>query len=562
MPKRFVPPISWLKTYDRDNLKGDLSAGVIVAIMLVPQAMAYAMLAGLPPVIGLYAATFPLVAYAFFGTSRQLAVGPVAIVSLLVATACARVAVPGGADYIAAVTMLTLLVGVIQMALGVLRAGFLINFVSQAVISGFTSAAAIVIALSQLKHILGVNLKGSHSSVQLVFGAATRIGETHWPTLALGLAATAVLFLFKKKWPRFPSALLVAVTGTLVVYLLRLDKHGVEILGEVPRGLPGVSVPSVSLTSLLTLLPDALVIVFVGFMESIAVAQWIASREKYRVDANREFVGLGLANMVSSLLSGYTVTGGFSRTAVNYQAGAKTPFASIVTAAIVLLTLLLLTPLFHYLPNVILGAVIVVAVSGLVDVGQAVRLFRVKKVDGWTLVVTFAVTLTVGIHEGILSGILFSLVLFVARSSRPHTAVLGYVEDQDAYHDRQRYPTATDYPELIVIRVDASLYFANARFVEDRVREQLALKPEANWVLMDMSGVNDVDGVAVSTLSDLMDDCAHRGVQLAFAGMKAQVRDVLVRAGWQERLGKAMDYPTLRAAVHNLRQRGGNAATP
>lgn len=556
-----APPFSWLKTYDRGNLKGDLSAGVTVAILLVPQAMAYAMLAGLPPVVGLYAATFPLVAYAFFGTSRQLAVGPVAIVSLLVATACARVAVPGGADYIAAVTMVTLLVGVIQVSLGVLRAGFLINFVSQAVVSGFTSAAAIVIALTQIKHILGINLNGGHSSVSLVFEAARRIGETHWPTLALGLAAAAVLFLFKKKWPRFPSALLVAVTGTLVVYLLRLEKHGVEIVGAVHRGLPGVSVPSVRLTSLLTLLPDALVIVFVGFMESIAVAQWIASRERYRVDANREFVGLGLANMVSSLLSGYTVTGGFSRTAVNYRAGAKTPFAAIVTAAIVLLTLLLLTPLFHYLPNAILGAVIVVAVSGLIDVGEAVRLFRVKKVDGWTLVVTFAVTLTVGIHEGILSGILLSLVLFVARSSRPHTAVLGYVEEQDAYHDRKRYPKATDYPEMIMIRVDASLYFANARFVEDRVREQLATKPEAKWVLMDMSGVNDADAVALSTLSDLMDDCANRGVRFAFAGMKGQVRDVVVRAGWHEKLGKAMDYPTLRAAVHDLRQGASRADT-
>ncbi len=538
--------------YDRGNLRGDLSAGVTVAVLLVPQAMAYAMLAGLPPVTGLYAATFPILAYAVLGGSRHLAVGPVAIVSLLVAAACSRIAEPGSADYLAAVAMLTLLAGTIQLILGRLKAGFLTHFISRAVVSGFTSAAAIVIALSQLKHLIGVQLEGHSSSMNIAIEVVRRIGEIHWPTFGIGAIATVVLLICKKKWPRVPAALLVTIAGTLLVYLLRLDRYGIKIIGTVPGGLPGLTLPGLDPRLAWRLFPQALLIVFVGFTESIAVAQWVADKEKYRVDANREFVGLGAANLVAALFSGYAVTGGFSRTAVNYQAGARTRMASVITATLVLLTLLFLTPLFTYLPNALLAAVIIVAVSSLIDGSEAVRLFKIKPADGWTLVVTFAVTLIVGIDQGILTGILFSLVLFVARSSHPRTVVLGYVAADASYRDTLRHPEAVTDPDLMLIRVDASLYFANARFVEDRVREQQALKPDARWVVMDMSGVNDIDAVAVSTLEDLMAQARQRGVRFAFAGMKAQVRDVVVRAGWHEQLGNAMDYPSLGTAIRDV----------
>lgn len=541
--------MKWPERYKQENLRGDLAAGITVAVLLVPQAMAYAMLAGLPPVVGLYAATFPVLAYAVWGGSRHLAVGPVAIVSLLVAAACSRVAEPGSAGYFAAVAMLTLLAGAIQWVLGRLKAGFLAHFISHAVVSGFTSAAAIVIALSQLKHLLGVPLGDHGSAVRLLMEVARRTGEIHWPTLGLGVIATAILLYCKRKWPRVPAALLVIIAGTLLVYLLRLDQYGVKILGPVPGGLPGLTPPPLDPYLAWRLFPSALVIVFVGFTESIAVAQWVAAREKYRVDANREFIGLGAANLVAACFAGYAVTGGFSRTAVNYQAGARTRMAAVVTATLVLLTLLFLTPLFTYLPKALLAAVIIVAVSGLVDAGEAVRLFKIKPADGWTLAVTFAVTLVAGIDEGILTGILFSLVLFVARSSHPRTVVLGYVAAEASYRDTVRHPEAVTDPNLILIRVDASLYFANARFVEDRVREQQALKPDARWVVMDMSGVNDIDAVAVAILEDLMAQARHRGVRFAFAGMKAQVRDVVARAGWREQLGHAMDYPSLHAAV-------------
>ncbi len=520
--------------------------------MLVPQAMAYAMLAGLPPVAGLYAATFPLLAYAVLGGSRHLAVGPVAIISLLVAAACSQVAEPDSAEYVAAVAVLTLLAGTIQLILGWLKAGFLAHFVSHAVVSGFTSAAAIVIALSQLKHLLRIPLEGHSSSISLAIEVARRTGEIHWPTIGIGAVASFVLLICKKKWPRVPAALLVTIAGTLMVYLLRLDRYGVKILGTVPGGLPGLTLPGFDPRLAWRLFPQALVIVFVGFTESIAVSQWVAARNKYRVDANREFIGLGAANLVAALFAGYAVTGGLSRTAVNYQAGARTRMASVVTAALVLLTLLFLTPLFTYLPNAVLAAVIIVAVSSLIDANEAVRLFKIKPADGWTLVVTFAITLTVGIDQGILTGILFSLVLFVARSSRPRTVVLGYVAADASYRDTLRYPEAVTDTNLILIRVDASLYFANARFVEDRVQEQQALKPNARWVVMDMSGVNDIDAVAVSILENLMEQASHRGVRFAFAGMKAQVRDITIRAGWHAQLGSSMDYPSLGAAVKGV----------
>lgn len=552
MGKSGVPLPEWIRNYDRSFLKSDISAGAIVAVMLVPQGMAYAMLAGLPPVIGLYAATFPLLAYALLGSSRQLAVGPVAMISLLVAAAVTPLAEPGSADYIRLVALLTLIVGVVQLTLGLLRAGFLTNFVSHAVVSGFTSAGAIIIGLSQLKHMLGIKLESGHSTIQLIAEVFGRINETHLPTLALGGVSAIIIFIFKKKWPRLPAGLFVVIISTLVVYFLGLDMASVGIVGDVPGGLPRPIAPALELTALRRLFPAAMVILFVGYMESVAVAQWIASREKYRVHPNREFAGLGAANLVAGIFSGYVVTGGFSRTAVNYQAGAKSPLASVVTAAIVIITLLFLTPLFHYLPNAVLAAIIIVAVIGLIDVKSAVELFRLKKADGWTLLVTFLITLIIGIEEGILAGVIFSLTLFVARSSHPRTAVLGYVEADDTYRDIRRYPEAATNPNMVIIRVDASLYFANARFVEDRVREELARNPDAKWVILDMTGVNDIDGEAVSTLGELMEHFAPHGVRFAFAGMKAQVRDIVQKAGWFSKLHPVTHYPTLRLAAREI----------
>ena len=411
---RIFPIFDLLRQYNKGNLRGDLSAGLTVAILLVPQGMAYAMLAGLPPVVGLYASTLPLIIYAAFGSSRHLAVGPVAMISLLVFTACSKLAEPGSQHYVTHVLTLTLMVGALQLAAGLLRLGFVANFFSHAVLSGFTSAAAIVICLSQLGHLLGVKLASNRSALPLLWDAIQKSRQANPATLGIGLVSVAGLCLFKKKWPRFPAPILFVVGGTLLVYLVGLEKYGVTTIGNVPGGLPSLTVGAIDLGSIRQLLPVSLAIFFVGYMESISVGQYVADREKYEIDPNRELSGLGLANIVSSFFSGYPVTGGFSRTAVNYQAGARTGLASIITALLVILTLLTLTTLFYYLPNTVLAAIIIVAVGGLVDVRESLRLFKLKSADGWSLLVTFFCTLTLGAERGIPALAAWLVFLFLA----------------------------------------------------------------------------------------------------------------------------------------------------
>lgn len=558
MLERILPAIRWLRTYRRSDLSGDLSAGLVVAVMLIPQGMAYAMLAGLPPVIGLYASTLPLLTYALFGTSRQLAVGPVAMVSLLTLSGVSALATPGTPEYLRYALLLSLMVGVMQLAIGVLRAGFLVNFLSHAVISGFTSAAAIVIGLSQLKHLLGIKLVHGESVVLLIIEAGQKIGQTNLITMALGLGSIATLVLFKKRFPRFPAPLVVVAGATFLVSFLRLDQYGVTIVGTVPQGFPGLSVPAISMESVQALLPTALTIAFVGFMESYAVAKSIASKEKYQIDANQELYGLGLANVVGSFFSASPVTGGFSRTAVNYQAGARTGLASMITAVMIVVTLLFLTPWFHYLPNAVLAAIIMVAVYGLIDVKEARHLFHVKKADGWVLAFTFLVTLFVGIEQGILAGAALSLSLYIWQSAYPHTAELGYLETEGVFRNVKRYPDAKRFAEALILRVDASLYFANTNFLEQRLAEAVADRLDLRWIVMDLSGVNDFDAVAVERLEQIMENYERRGVTFLFAGMKGPLRDVVARAGWTKKYGSQVQF----LSVHHAFQAQGLLPPP
>lgn len=554
--QQIIPALGWLRNYKRNDIRGDLSAGAIVAVMLVPQGMAYAMLAGLPPVMGLYASTLPLIAYALFGSSRQLAVGPVAMISLLVFAGVSPLADPGSEEYIRLVLILSLTVGTIQLAMGLFRVGFFINFVSHAVISGFTSAAAIVICLSQLSHLLGIKLSAQHSIVPLLAEAAQRVGETNLIALTIGGVSIVVQLFLRKKMPRFPAPLLVVAGSTLLVYALRLDRWGVAIIGTVPRGLPTFSVPAVSFESFRLLFPSALTIVFVGFMESISVAKTIAVREKYKIDSNQELKGLGLSNIVASFFSAYPVTGGFSRTAVNYEAGAHTGLASVISAALIILVLYFFTPLFHYLPNCVLASIVMVAVIGLIDVKEATHLFKVKKADGWTLALTFVVTLAVGSEQGILIGMAFSLLVFIWRSSHPHTAELGYVEKEDIFRNIKRFPEVQTYPEALILRVDASLYFANLGFFEDRLRKSLMERPAVKWVIIDLSGVNDIDAVAIDTLEDVIENYHEKGIQFLFAGMKGPVRDLVAKAGWEEKYGERIKHPSIQHALHSIGLQG------
>ena len=552
MLQKIIPSLEWLRNYRREDLKGDLTAGLIVAIMLVPQGMAYAMLAGLPPVVGLYASTLPLIIYALLGSSRQLAVGPVAMMSLLVFAGISPIAEPGSEKYVSLVLLLSLMVGVLQFSLGLFRAGFIVNFLSHAVISGFTSAAAILILLSQLHHLFGIPSSGGHSAMTALRGVVQGMGGTHPTTLGIGLASMIILVIFKRKRPNFPAPIVVVVASTLVVYFFGLDQSGVKIVGHVPKGLPSFSIPEWSLGSLEVLFPAALTILFIGFMESISIAEWVAAREKYKIDSNRELVGLGLANVTASFFSAYPVTGGFSRTAVNYQAGAKTGLASFITAAIILLTLLFFTSFFYHLPHAVLAAIVAAAVAGLIDVKGARHLLNLKKMDGWTMILTFVATLALGSEKGIMIGVAFSLFVFIWRSSHPHTAELGYLEGDNVFRNIGRFPEAKIYPEALILRVDASLYFANMAFLEDFLRRRIVEKPDVKWVIMDLSGVNDIDAVGADTLSEIMNNYREQGVQFIFAGMKGPVRDLVSKAGWQEKYGKNIGYLSIQHALKGI----------
>ena len=559
-----LSPAAWLRRYDRRDLGADLGAGLTVAVMLVPQGMAYALLAGMPAVAGLYASTVPLVAYALVGSSRTLAVGPVAIMSLLTLAGVGALAEPGSPEFIALAGLLALMVGVLQLTLGLLRGGVIVAFLSHAVVSGFTSAAAIVIGLSQLRHLIGVPLEADRP-IMLVAEALARLDEAHLPTLALGLAAVALLVAGKRLPRRFPTPLVVVVLATLLVSLLGLSEQGVRTVGAVPAGLPLPRLPEAPLAAILDLLPIALTIAFVGFMESVAVARSLAAKDGERIDADRELAGLGLANVAAGLLAAFPVTGGFSRSAVNHQAGARSGLASVVSALLVAVTLLALTPLFRDLPQAALAALVIVAVAGLIDTAEPRHLWRVRRSDAVTLAVTFLATLLIGVEPGILIGVGFSLAVFVWRSAFPHVAVMGRLDAQGVWRNVTRYPDVRISQQLVVLRPDASLYFANATYLRDVVERALAERAEAAGLVLDLSAVNDVDAVGLGALDQLMAELDQRGLEVHLAGMKGPVRDVAARAGWTERHAGRAFHLSIDQAVATAeaacRRRSAEAAT-
>ncbi|MBN1550330.1 solute carrier family 26 protein [bacterium] len=549
---RLIPAFRWLSTYRKNDLMGDITAGLTVAVILVPQGMAYAMLAGLPPVIGLYASTIPLIVYALLGSSRHLAVGPVAMISLLVTVACSKLTSPGTHEYLSLVLLLAFMVGSLQFLLGIFKMGFLVNYLSHAVISGFTSAAAIIIALSQLKHLLGIQLTSSHIIAKIIREIPVNLSETHLLTVFIGIVSIILLFAGKRWFPKLPTAFVIVILSTAAVYYWNLEKYGLEIIRNVPSGIPDFDLPSLTWKSIQTLLPVAVTIVFVGYMESIAIAKSIASKEKYNVDPNQELLSLGAANIAASFFSGYPVTGGFSRTAINHQAGARTGLASIITACLIMLTLLFFTHLFYYLPKSVLAAIVIVAVMSLIDIKEPIRLFKIKKADGWTLILTFVITLSTGIETGILAGIIFSLIIFIWRSAHPHIAELGYLPEKNAFLNLQRFPQAKSIPNVLILRIDASLYFANAGFVENYLRAKIAHKKTLNWIIIDLIGVNDIDAVAVRVLEDLMESYEPAGISFAFSEIKGPVRDILARADWENKFHHHLRYKALPELLDEL----------
>ena len=550
-----LPIFGWLRDYQRADLGPDLVAGLTTAVMLVPQAMGYALLAGLPPIHGLYAAVAPLILYAVLGTSRHLAVGPVAMDSILVAGAVGAIATIGTENYVLIAAALGMMVGGIQAGLGFLRAGFLVNFLSRPVVAGFTAAAALIIAASQLGHLLGVELPRTHHVHRVVWEAIQHASDCSWPTLTIGVLSIAALVLCKKRWPRFPAALFVVVTTTVAVWALGLSTRGVSIVGEVPAGLPGFSLPSVDSEVLTQLIPAAATIALVSFMEAISVGRVFAQAHRYEISPNRELIALGFANMTGGATGGYPIAGGFSRSAVNVRAGARTQLAALVTCAVVIITLLAFTRAFFYLPKAALSAIIVAAVAGLIDIRGAAEVFRVKRADFYLLVLTFFATLSLGIQWGILVGVAASVLLFLVRTTRPYFAILGRIPASQTYVNIARHPHAETLPGIILVRVDAQFYFGNVSFLKETVRT-LVRDSEApvRYFVLEAAGVNDLDSAAAATLAELDEELAAQGVRLVLTRIKGPVRDVLHRSGLLEKLAsEGRVYLSTHRAIEVLR---------
>ncbi len=568
--QRFLPCSDWLFHYRKRDWPGDAIAGVIVAVMLIPQGMAYALLAGLPPAVGLYASILPLILYALLGTSRVLAVGPVAMVSLMVATGVGELAQPNTPEYLALALVLALMVGVIQLLMGLLRLGFIINFLSHAVIVGFTNAAALIIGMSQLKHLLGVELPKTHSFLELVGAIAHSLPKTNFITFALGLGSILTLLYFKQdlgKWLRqyrfagrpCPESwvlpltrtgpLFIVVVSILLVSLFSLNNWAnVKIVGDIPAGLPPLTMPAFDWRTWQSLWPTALTISFVSFMESIAVAKSLASKRRQKIDADQELIGLGAANLGAAFTGGYPVTGGFSRSGVNFAAGANTGLASIITALLIALTVLLLTPLFYYLPQAVLAAVILVAVAGLIDVTTVGQMWRYNKADAISLGVTFFAVLLTGIEAGIFLGVLTSLALYLWRTSRPHMAVVGRIPGTEHFRNVRRHQVITQ-PHILAIRVDESLYFANSKYLEDHLQLLIAEKPTLEYLVLICSAINFIDASALESLERFGEDLKEAGVELCLAEVKGPVMDQLERGGFLERLGRDRVFLTPHDAM-------------
>ena len=536
-----LPVLQWDRAYNREALVSDGVAALIVTIMLIPQSLAYAMLAGLPPEVGLYASVAPLLLYAVFGTSRVLAVGPVAVVSLMTAAAIGQHAPAGTPEYWAVAITLAFLSGLLLLSMGLLRLGFLANFLSHPVISGFISASGILIAASQLKTLMGVSAEG-HNFLDLSLSLMSQLGQVHVLTLAIGAATVAFLFwvrsglkpLLQRLGMKPRAADVVAKTGpvaaiavtTLLTWALDWQVQGVKIVGAVPQGLPPFTLPLWDLGLWQALLVPALLISVVGFVESVSVGQTLAAKRRQRIEPDQELVALGSSNLSAALTGGFPVTGGFARSVVNFDAGAQTPAAGVFTAAGITLASLFLTPALYYLPQATLAATIVVAVLSLVDFSILRKTWNYAKSDFSAVVATLVATLTVGVETGLIVGVGVSLALYLYRTSRPHMAEVGLVVGSEHFRNVQRHAVAVS-PRVLSLRVDESLYFANSRALEDRINSTVASRHGLVHVILQCSAINDIDASALESLEAIDLRFRGAGVRLHLSEVKGPVMDRL-----------------------------------
>ena len=545
-----VPILVWGRAYDKESLTHDLVAALIVTVMLIPQSLAYALLAGLPPEVGLYASVAPLVLYAVLGSSRVLAVGPVAVVSLMTAAAVGEHAAAGTHAYWQVAITLAFLSGGMLLLMGLLRLGFLANFLSHPVISGFISASGLLIAASQMKTILGVQVEG-HNFVELLMGLLAQFGQVHALTALLGALTVAFLFWVRTglkpllvraglsdklagMWAKAGPVAAIALS-TLLACLLDWQGQGMKLVGTVPSGLPPLTLPLWDLALWRELLVPAALISVVGFVESVSVGQTLAAKRRQRIEPDQELVALGASNLSAAFTGGFPVTGGFARSVVNFDAGAVTPAAGVYTAVGITLASLFLTPALYYLPQATLAATIIVAVLSLVDLPIFRSTWVFSKLDFSALSATFLATLVVGVESGLVIGVVLSLGLFLFRASRPHIATVGLMPGTEHFRNVSRHPVRVS-ARLVCLRVDASMFFANARAIEDRINAEVASRPALEHVLLQCSAVNDIDASALESLHAIDGRLHDSGIALHFSEIKGPIMDKLQKTDFLKTL--------------------------
>lgn len=560
-----LPLVQSLQHYSKATLLADALAAMIVTIMLIPQSLAYALLAGLPPQVGLYASILPLVLYAFFGSSRTLSVGPVAIASLMTASSLASVAQQGHGDYLSAAITLALLSGVFLTAMGVFKCGFLGNFLSHSVVSGFISASAIIIALSQLKHILGIPLHGDNVH-DLVGGLWQYAGDIQWVTVLLGVCILLFLWWSKKNLAKVfiakglsaktasaltKTAPVIAIFASIsAVYFAQLTDYSVAIVGHIPSGLPSLVMPSINVALMKALLVPAILISIIGYVESISVGKTLAAKRSEKIDVDQEFIGLGLANIGSAFSGGFPVTGGFSRSVVNFDAGAITQLASVMAAVGIAIATVVLTPALYYLPKATLAATIIVAVVALIDFSFVKKSWHYNRSDFYAVVATIIITLWLGVEMGVASGVGLSIVLILYRTSKPHIAEVGLIENTEHYRNVRRYQVITE-PSILTLRVDESLYFANASYLEDTIYHHVYQRGEIAHIILMCSAINEIDLSSLEMLEAVNKQLISQGISLHLSEVKGPVLEVLQRSHFLQHLSGNI-YMTQHEAFSTL----------
>lgn len=534
--RKIIPILEWLPNYEKSFLKGDLIAGITVGIILIPQGIAYALIAGLPPIYGLYCALVPQVIYAIFGSARQVAIGPVAMDSLIVATGVSTLALAGSESYIEIAILLAFMVGTIQFVLGVFSLGFIVNFLSRPVITGFTSAVALIIGINQFRNLLGVDFVQSDQIHELLEDIWLKISFYNLPTTIIGMIAVAIIFVFRKIDKRIPSALIVVVLGIVIMRFFGKNLTDVSIVQNIPSGLPSFGIPTIELEQIRELFPIALTLVMVGYLETISIGKSQETKQDvYKVRPNQELIALGLSNIFGSFFKAYPTASSFSRSAINQESGAKTGMAAFISVVMVIITLLFLTPLFYYLPKAILAAIIIVAVFALVNIKEAVFLWRANNLDFWLLISTFIATLFFGIEYGITVGVGLSLIVLIFRTSRPYVVELGKVPDANFYRNKERFEEVIIDDDILVFRFDAQLFYANSNYFRDKMDEMADKKGKAlKLIVLDSESINRTDSTGVEMLKERIKFYQKKGVLFYFAGAKGPLRDALFKGGLLE----------------------------